>query len=203
MPSSLRVFRIAGIDILIHWSWLAVFGLLIWWLATGFYGEVDAYNHWSDGERWGAAVVTTLLFFLSVLLHELSHSLMAKRLGLPVTSITLFIFGGVSSLSAEPESASVEFKIAIVGPLTSFIIGIVAAIAAFVFYLNDADDTVPGAIVEYLAFTNVAVGIFNMLPGYPLDGGRVLRAGLWARSKNMLRATRMASFDMKPCECQR
>jgi len=194
VPSNaLRIARIAGIDILVHWSWLAVCGLLIWWLATGFYGEVDSYSHWSAAERWGASALTTFLFFASVLLHELSHSLMAKRLGLPVASITLFIFGGVSNLSEEPKSAGIEFKISIVGPLTSFLIGAICAGIALVFYLNDAGDTVPGAIAEYLAFINIAVGIFNMLPGYPLDGGRVLRSALWARSHNMLRATRWAS----------
>lgn len=190
---TLKIGRIAGIDILIHWSWLAIFALLTWWLATGFYGEVDKYSHWSDAERWAASIITTLLFFSSVLLHELSHSLVAKRLGIPVASITLFIFGGVSALSTEPADARQEFTVAIVGPLMSFVLGVIAGVIALVFYLNDADDTLPGAIAEYLAIINIAVGIFNMLPGYPLDGGRVLRSVLWARSRNMLRATRWAS----------
>ena len=190
---SLRIGRIAGIDILVHWSWLAIAVLLVYWLATGFFEDVDAYNHWSRTERWTAAAVTSGLFFASVLLHELSHSLVAKRLGLPVANITLFIFGGVSSLASEPESAADEFKIAIVGPGTSFLLGAVAGLVALVFYLNDAEDTVVAAIAEYLAIVNVAVGIFNMLPGYPLDGGRVLRAFLWSRSRNMLKATRWAS----------
>ncbi len=190
---TLKIGRIAGIDILIHWSWLAIFALLVWWLATGFYGEVDAYGHWSDAERWAAAAITTVLFFLSVLLHELSHSLMAKRLGIGVANITLFIFGGVSSLTTEPENAKAEFKVAIVGPLTSFLLGVIAGIVALVCYLNDAENTVVGAMAEYLAIINVAVGIFNMLPGYPLDGGRVLRSVLWARSRNMLKSTRWAS----------
>jgi Zn-dependent protease/CBS domain-containing protein len=190
---TLKVGRIAGIDILIHWSWLAIFALLTWWLATGFYGEVDRYDHWSGAERWVAAAVTTVLFFLSVLLHELSHSLTAKRFGLPVASITLFIFGGVSSLTEEPANAKQEFIVAIVGPGTSFLLGIIAGIIAVVCYMQDAEDTLVGAIAEYLAIINVAVGIFNMLPGYPLDGGRVLRSVLWARSRNMLKATRWAS----------
>jgi CBS domain-containing protein len=112
---------------------------------------------------------------------------------LPVHSITLFIFGGVSSLTQEPDSAGQEFKMAIVGPLMSFALGILSALIAAGFWLNDADDTVPGAVAAYLAFINVAVGIFNMLPGYPLDGGRVLRATLWARTGSILRATRWAS----------
>ena len=190
---SLKVGRIAGIEIRIHWSWLVIFTLLIWWLADGFYGEVNAYDHWSDTERWGAAIGSTLLFFLSVLLHELSHSLVAKRMGLAVSSITLFIFGGVSALESEPRSAREEFLVAIVGPGTSILLGVLFAAAAFGFYLNDADDTVIGAVCEYLAFINVAVGIFNMLPGYPLDGGRVLRSALWSRTRNVLKSTRWAA----------
>jgi Zn-dependent protease/CBS domain-containing protein len=189
---SFRIGRIAGIDIQIHWSWLAIFALLIWALATGFYKDVGG-DDWSQAERWFAAVVTTLLFFISVLLHELSHSLVAKRLGLPVSSITLFLFGGVSSLTEEPKSAKDEFRVAIVGPLTSFVIGAVLAIAFAVFLLNHEEASVPGAICGYLAFINLAVGLFNMLPGYPLDGGRVLRSALWARSGNVLKATRWAA----------
>jgi Zn-dependent protease/CBS domain-containing protein len=189
---SFRIGRIAGINIFIHWSWLAIFVLLVWSLADGFYDEVGG-EEWPAAQRWGAAIVTTILFFLSVLLHELSHSLVAKRIGLPVSGITLFIFGGVSSLSEEPESASDEFKIAIVGPLTSFALGVLAGVVFLIFFLYDKEDSVIGATAGYLAFINVAVGIFNMLPGYPLDGGRVLRSALWARSRNMLRATRWAA----------
>ncbi len=190
---TLRIGRVAGIDILIHWSWLAIFFLLVWWLATGWYGEVERYSHWSDAERWVAAFLTTLFFFLSILVHELSHSLMAKRLGLPVSSITLFIFGGVSSLTAEPDSAKQEFQIAIVGPLTSFVIGTAAGAVWIVSRANGFDDTVAAAVAGYLAIINTAVGVFNMLPGYPLDGGRVLRSVLWAQSRSMLRATKWAS----------
>jgi len=189
---SFKIGRIAGIDIQIHWSWLAIFALLIWSLATGFYKDVGG-DDWSEAERWVAAVVTTLLFFISVLLHELSHSLVAKRLGLPVSSITLFLFGGVSSLKEEPKSAKDEFRVAIVGPLTSFVIGAVLGIAFAVLLLNHEEASVPGAICGYLAFINLAVGLFNMLPGYPLDGGRVLRSALWARSHNVLKATRWAA----------
>ena len=190
---ALRIGRIFGIDIRIHWSWLAIFFLLLWWLAEGFFDDVNAYSHWSTSERWVASGITTILFFVSILLHELSHSLVARRLGLPVHSITLFIFGGVSSLTQEPDSPGQEFKMAIVGPLMSFALGILAAAIAAGLWANGLDDTVPGAVAAYLAFINIAVGIFNMLPGYPLDGGRVLRASLWARTNNMLRATRWAS----------
>lgn len=190
---ALKIGSIFGIDIRIHWSWLAIFALLLYWLATGWFDDVDSYSHWSTADRWIASGITTMLFFLSILLHELSHSIVARRLGLPVHGITLFIFGGVSSLKEEPASAGQEFKMAIVGPLMSFFIGIVAAVVAVVLWQYDKDNTVPGAIAFYLAFINIAVGIFNMLPGYPLDGGRVLRAALWARSRSMLKATRWAS----------
>jgi Zn-dependent protease/CBS domain-containing protein len=190
---SIRIARIAGIDILVHWSWLAIFFLLVWWLSDGFFGEVNRYDHWSDAEVWGASVVTTLFFFLSVLLHEFSHSLMARRLGIPVASITLFIFGGVSSLTKEPDDAGQEFLVAIVGPLTSFIIGFACGAISIALHLSDQGNSVPGAVLEYLAIINIAVGIFNMLPGYPLDGGRVLRSALWARSRSMLKATRWAA----------
>ncbi len=190
---ALKIGRIFGIDIRIHWSWLAIFFLLLWWLAEGFYDDVNAYSHWSAVERWLASGITTVLFFVSILLHELSHSLVARRLGLPVHSITLFIFGGVSSLTQEPDSPGQEFKMAIVGPLTSFALGIIAAGIAAGLWANGLDDTVPGAVAAYLAFINIAIGIFNMLPGYPLDGGRVLRASLWARTGSMLRATRWAA----------
>ena len=191
---SFKIVRIAGIDVFIHWSWLVIFGLLVWSLGSedGFFSDAGGED-WSQTERWAAAVVSTIAFFLSVLLHELSHSLMAKRLGLPVASITLFIFGGVSALSKEPESARDEFKVAIVGPLTSFVIGAGCLIAYGAFYLADAGDSVPSAVFAYLGTINIAVGIFNMLPGYPLDGGRVLRSALWARSRNILKATRWAA----------
>lgn len=189
---SLRIARLAGIDIFVHWSWFAIFFLLVWSLAEGFFKDVGG-DDWSDGSRWAAAVITSLAFFASVLMHEMSHSLVAKRLGLPVASITLFIFGGVSALTREPESARDEFKVAIAGPATSFIISVVLGAVFLVFLLADKEDSVPGAICGYLAFINLVLGIFNMLPGYPLDGGRVLRAGLWARTRNMLKATRWAA----------
>ena len=186
-----RIGTIAGIEIRVHWSWFAIFLLLTWWLSEGFFQEV--YGNWSATQAWVVSVVAVLLFFSSVLLHELSHSLVARRLGLPVRNITLFIFGGVSSLGAEPTSARQEFQVAIVGPLTSFALGIACAGLAAIAYGFGEEDSPSAAVVEYLAFINLSVGVFNLLPGFPLDGGRVLRATLWARSGNMLNATRWAS----------
>lgn len=192
MGGSYRLLRVFGIDILVHWSWLAIFVLLTWWLSQGFFK--DEYGDWTSGQRWAAAVVSALTFFASILLHELAHSLMAKREGLPVKSITLFIFGGVSALGSEPETPGQEFRVAIVGPLVSFILAGAFGIAALVAHLSDVGGSPPAAVALYLAIVNGAVGVFNMLPGYPLDGGRVLRAVLWARGRNLLTATRRASL---------
>lgn len=192
MGGSYRLLRIFGIDILVHWSWLAIFVLLTWWLSQGFFK--DQYEDWTGGQRWAAAVVSALAFFVSILLHELAHSLVAKREGLPVKSITLFIFGGVSALGSEPETPGQEFRVAIVGPLVSFILAGAFGVAALVAHLSGVGGSPPAAVVLYLAIVNGAVGVFNMLPGYPLDGGRVLRAALWARGRNLLTATRRASL---------
>jgi len=188
---SYRLLRVFGIDILVHWSWFGIFALLTWWLAQGFFK--DEYD-WTAGQRWASAVVAALTFFSSILLHELAHSLMAKREGLPVSSITLFIFGGVSALGGEPSTPGQEFRVAIVGPLVSFVLAAAFAAAALVGELSDASGEPPAAIALYLAIINFAVGVFNMMPGYPLDGGRVLRAALWARGRNLLVATRRASL---------
>ena len=139
-------------------------------------------------------MASALIFFASILLHELAHSLVAKREGLPVKSITLFIFGGVSALGSEPETPGQEFRVAIVGPLVSFILAGAFGIAALVAHLSGVGGSPPAAVALYLAIVNGAVGLFNMLPGYPLDGGRVLRAALWARGRNLLTATRRASL---------
>lgn len=192
MGGSYRLLRIFGIDILVHWSWLAIFVLLTWWLSQGFFK--DQYEDWTGGQRWAAAVVSALAFFVSILLHELAHSLVAKREGLPVKSITLFIFGGVSALGSEPETPGQEFRVAIVGPLVSFILAGAFGVVALVAHLSGVGGSPPAAVVLYLAIVNGAVGVFNMLPGYPLDGGRVLRAALWARGRNLLTATRRASL---------
>jgi len=187
----IRIGRIAGIDILVHWSWFGIFLLLTFYLATGFFEDI--YEDWSPTQSWVVAVVATLLFFGSVLLHELSHSLVAVRLGLPVKHITLFIFGGVSALEKEPVNAKQEFQVAIVGPLTSFLLGFLFGAIAVAGYALGEETSPPFAIAEYLAVINIAVGIFNLLPGFPLDGGRVLRSALWARSHNLLTATKWAA----------
>ncbi len=185
-----KIARIAGIDIYIHVSWFIILALLTWSISEVFH---DINEDWSSAERWVLSVIATVLFFSSVLLHELSHSLVAKRLGLPVRHITLFIFGGVSALGGEPTSARQEFLVAVVGPATSFLIAIVSALVMLA-SIYVSDDQAPVSVVAfYVGFVNVMVGVFNLLPGFPLDGGRILRSSLWARSGNMLKATKVAS----------
>jgi Zn-dependent protease/CBS domain-containing protein len=189
MPGAIRIVRVAGFDIFIHWTWLFIFTLLTWTLSANYLPAI--YEDWSTRQYWLVGAATTLLFFTSVVIHELSHSVVARQRGLPVKSITLFIFGGVSSLGAEPRSAKDEFWIAIVGPLSSF--GLAILFGA-IWYVGQAQDQpLIYAPAGYLAYINVALGVFNLLPGFPLDGGRVLRSAVWGRRGNMLHATRVAT----------
>jgi Zn-dependent protease/predicted transcriptional regulator len=188
MNSSLKFARLLGVDVGVHWSWIFIFAIVTWSFATGVLDEF--YPQWTDGQRWLAGGVVSIVFFLSVLLHELSHAVMSNRLGLPVRSITLFVFGGVANLSREPDKASDEFKIAVVGPLTS--LGLGALFAAAWAALLPLSDGIAG-ICANLALINASLAVFNMLPGFPLDGGRVFRSLVWARNRDRLRATRIAS----------
>jgi Zn-dependent protease len=188
MESGIRVFSVAGIPIRIHASWLAIYALITWTLAVGYFPRVlpdlPALAYWRSG------LVAALLLFVSVLLHELSHSFVAIRYGLRVRGITLHVFGGVSHLEDEPPAPRAEFVIAAAGPLTSF------AIAGVLWALERAGVVAggtAGAVVSYLIGVNVAVGVFNLFPGFPLDGGRLLRAILWWWKGTLGRATHIAS----------
>jgi Zn-dependent protease/CBS domain-containing protein len=188
MISSFKIGKIAGIEIGVHWSWLFIFLLITWSFAGGILEEF--YPEWSDARRWAVGVIVATIFFASILLHEMSHSLVAKARGIPVAGITLFVFGGVSNLGREAQSAGEEFQIAIVGPLTSLAVG---AMFAVLWAALRAPAPEAAAIAGYLAFINGIIAAFNMLPGFPLDGGRVFRSIVWARNRNLLRATRTAS----------
>lgn len=186
-----RAFSVFGIDILVQWSWLFIFTLVTWSLAAGYFP--DAYPQWDDATRWLVGLATSLLFFGSVLVHELSHSLVARSRGIPVVSITLFVFGGVSSLGSEPRTARDEFVTAVVGPLASFAL---AALFGVVWLGARAAGVEPlQAMTGYLATINVSLGVFNLLPGFPLDGGRVLRSIVWLRGRNLITATRIAAYS--------
>jgi Zn-dependent protease/CBS domain-containing protein len=191
MGGGIRVGRILGFEINIDWSWLIVFFLVVYTLARGFFPV--AYPGFTTTTSWALGLIAAALLFVSVLIHELSHSVVARRFGTPVKGITLFLFGGVSQTSDEPRSAREEFWMAIVGPLTSFGIAIVfygIGLAA----VNLQWPVPVIALVGYLAWINGLLGVFNLVPGFPLDGGRVLRSIIWGATGNLKRATQLASY---------
>ncbi len=183
--SGRRLFRIFGINIEFDYSWFIILFLFSLWLGDYF----RAQPGWTPAQVWTAAVVTTLLFFASVVVHELSHSLMARARGISVHSIRLFVFGGVSQIESEPRQAWEEFAISIVGPLTSLILGALLVLAA----RTQTPHSLPWAVTYWLGWINIVLGLFNLIPGFPLDGGRVLRAALWSLSHNFDKATRWAA----------
>jgi Zn-dependent protease/predicted transcriptional regulator len=185
---SLHLGRIRGIDIAINWSWLIIFVLFTFSLAEFFYPTV--YPDWSPGTRWIVAAISTVLLFVSVMIHELSHSFVAQAEGIPVSSITLFIFGGVSNIRREPPTARGELAMAAAGPAASLVIGV--ACYALLFVAGDALPSSIDGVLTALGFYNVALAIFNMIPGFPLDGGRVLRAVIWGLTGSFTTATNIA-----------
>ncbi|MGA2367697.1 MAG: site-2 protease family protein [Dehalococcoidia bacterium] len=187
MKGSFRLARVAGIDIGIHYTWILIFVLVTWSLAVYFPVQ---YPGWTTLTYWLTAIVASLLLFVSVLLHELAHSLVAKSRGLPVKSITLFLLGGVSNLESEPEKPGVEFAVAIVGPLSSVAL---AGIFWAVDFLGWAPAGPVMATTDYLVTINILLAAFNILPGFPLDGGRVLRSIIWGATNNLKKATNIAS----------
>jgi Zn-dependent protease/predicted transcriptional regulator len=184
-----QIGRIYGIPIRIHVSWLVVFWFVTWSLATGYLP--DALPGLSAVRYWAMAAMAALLLFASVLLHELGHSYVALKYRIPIGQITLFIFGGVAQMRKEPPSPRAEFLIAIAGPIVSLVI---AAVCLGLVTLAEASPTAQAfrgliALGAVLGVVNTNLGLFNLLPGFPLDGGRVLRAGLWAWTKDFYRAT--------------
>jgi Zn-dependent protease/CBS domain-containing protein len=188
MKSSWRLFSIAGIDIGVHYTWLFIFVLISWSLAGSIFPQ--QYPGWSTATYWITGILAALFLFGSVLLHELAHSLVAQARGMKVGSITLFIFGGVSNLEEEPEKPRTEFAMAIVGPLTSLVL---AALFWGISLIAGADKSPLVAMFGYLALINFLLAIFNLLPGFPLDGGRVLRSILWGTTGNLQKATNIAA----------
>jgi Zn-dependent protease len=183
---TLPLFRIRGIEVGVHVSWLIVFGLITWSIAMGFVPQI--LPGIAPLEAWIIGAIAAVLLFVSVLLHELAHSFVAIGRGLPVHSITLFLFGGVSNLSGDSKDPRTEFLIAIVGPLTSF--GIAGA--ALILAALPLDGRV-GVVLSYLVVVNVLLGAFNLIPGFPLDGGRVFRSIIWRATGSVRRATEVAA----------
>ena len=189
MKSSIRLGKIAGIEIGLHYSWFVVLALVSWSLASNLLP--GQYPGWTDRAYWATGFLSAFLLFVSVLVHEMAHSLLARALGIPVGPITLFILGGVSSLKADAGRARDELFISAVGPLASLAI---AGIFAVLFIPLSDSDTPVAAVVWYLALINLLLALFNLLPAFPLDGGRMLRATVWAITGNHLRATRIATL---------
>jgi len=187
--NSIRIGRFFGIEIAIDYSWFIIFALVAWSVGSHYF---LAYGDWPLAVKIAAALATALLFFISIVIHELGHSLVAIRTGIPVKSITLFIFGGVAQINREPEKASHELFIALTGPLTSVALAGLFALAGLAGRFLGV--TVIEAAGGWLARINLFLALFNLLPGFPLDGGRVFRAIVWGITKSRSRATRIASF---------
>jgi len=192
VQAQVKLGRIAGISVGLHYSWFII-ALLITLSLAGHFRTVTP--RWSSTVVWSAAIVTGVLFFVALLLHELAHSLLAKARGLRVRAITLFALGGVSQIESEASDAKSEFWIAIVGPLTSLAIGLVCLwIARLTGWLPGTEPRVPAiAVLLWLGYINMMLAAFNMIPGYPLDGGRVLRALIWWITRSADRSTQLAS----------
>lgn len=192
MPTSsgLRIGRILGIPIYIHATWVIIFVLITITIGGQFSQQ---HAQWSAEQQWTLAVATSVLFFASVLFHELSHSVVAKFYKIHVASITLFVFGGVSRIGKDAPTPAQEFNIAFAGPLSS---GVLAAMFWAIERVLPQDQMI-GALADWLWKTNVLLAIFNLLPGFPLDGGRVFRALVWAITKDFGRATRIAGATGK------
>jgi Zn-dependent protease/predicted transcriptional regulator len=182
----LQIARVFGIPVYIHASWLIIFGLITWTLAIGYfparYPDLPAASYWARG------LITSLLFFVSIFLHEMGHALVAQRHGVRIRSITLFIFGGVSQMEGDPPDGGTEVRIAAVGPLVSLVLAGLFYLLSTAGLLGPASRSVAG----YLALINLVLALFNLVPAFPLDGGRILRGLLW-RHAGRLGATRIAA----------
>jgi Zn-dependent protease/CBS domain-containing protein len=188
---SIPLFKLAGFQVGIDWSWLLLAVLITWTLSTGLFPYY--YPDLSPGIYWSMGVVAAAGLFASIVLHELAHSLVARRYGLPIGGITLFIFGGVAQMESEPDRPAAEFWVAIVGPIASFVVGLVCWLLAQAAAAAGAGVPVVG-VLAYLASINSILALFNLVPAFPLDGGRVLRAVLWYWKGSLRWATRVASW---------
>ena len=189
---SIPIGRLFGISLRLHYSWFFIFALITWSLAAFYFPTT--YPSWSLAMKIGAGLVTSVLFFGSVLFHELCHSLVAIREGMQIRSITLFFLGGVSEMAGEPKSAGDEFRMAGAGPFSSLVLGGVFLVIFFALRrATDPAGQFVAAVSYYLGFINVLLGVFNLIPGFPLDGGRVFRSIVWWRNKSLQRATKIAS----------
>jgi Zn-dependent protease/predicted transcriptional regulator len=192
MKAHIKLGRIFGVAIGLHYSWIIIALLVTLSLRAQFAME---YPNWGGSTTWGIAIITGLLFFVSILLHELSHAAVARLRGIPVRAITLFALGGVAQIEKDAADAKSEFWMGIIGPIASIVIGVVCLALAWLLGWNfSAEANSPlTAMFMWLGYINIALAVFNMIPGFPLDGGRVLRAVLWWITGDANRSTRIAS----------
>ncbi len=183
------LFKVAGIQISFDYSWFIIFALVLFALSEGYFPRY--YPGHLTQTYWLAGIIATLLFFGSVVFHELAHSLVAIRTGIQISEITLFIFGGVSKITEEPQDPVTELKVAVVGPLSSFGLALVFWVIEGIF--GGLGLSLLTGVFSYLAWINLALGFFNLIPGFPLDGGRVFRALYWWKTGSLTRATRLAA----------
>lgn len=187
MESSLRLGRIAGVEVGVNWSWLVVFALITWSLASGVFPSQDPGH--ASGTYVAMAVIAALLFFASLLAHELGHAITARREGMELDGITLWLFGGVARFKGTFPSAGAELRIALAGPAVSLVIGVACSVLAWALALPSGVD----GVLAWLGYVNLILLVFNLLPALPLDGGRVLRAALWHARGDFAWATTIAA----------
>lgn len=192
MKAQVHLGKIYGIEIGLHYSWLII-AVLISLSLSQYFGE--AHPDWSKNIIWAMAISSALLFFLAIILHELSHAAVARSKGLPVSSITLFALGGVAQVEKESPDAKTEFWIGIIGPITSLLIGFICLGLSYLsgwIPVSEPDSPIIAMLV-WLGYINIALAVFNMIPGFPMDGGRVLRSIIWLIIGSAVRATKIAS----------
>ncbi len=184
LSNTLRLGRLFGIELKLDYSWFIIFVLMTWSLAGHYFPMI--HPGWPVRVYWVMGVVTALLFFASVMAHELAHSFVSQAQGVPVRDITLFIFGGAARISQEPKSAQHEFLMALAGPVASLVIAILFGL---VWLVSEPISPLLHALAAWLGWINLALALFNLIPGFPLDGGRVFRAIVWSITGNLRRAT--------------
>jgi Zn-dependent protease len=184
---SVKLTTIRGIDVGVHYSWFIIFVLITFSLTARFASE---HPQWTLAEHYLVGIATSLLFFVSILLHELAHSFVALAKGIPVRSITLFVFGGVAQIGREPDRPMTEFQIAIAGPIASALLAVGFGVIASV--SGDQFERL-SALAGWLSSINLLLAVFNLVPGFPLDGGRIFRAALWHMTGSLTKATRIAA----------
>ncbi len=193
MKSHIRLGRIRGVELGLHYSWVIIAVLIVFSLGARFhYTNPD----WSTAAIWITSLATGLLFFACLFAHELAHAMVAKSRGLPIHRITLFLLGGVAQIEREPQDASTEFWVAIVGPIASVVVGLIClglAWGLFGWRLWSHPQVPGAALLAWLGYINLLLAAFNLIPGFPMDGGRVLRALIWWRTGNGYKATRIAA----------